>query len=103
MAQEGLIEGTSPSRGTLLQRFSSLHEYLCLLGEHINQIHNDLDRIEKNINEIRNEHKSTIESEKRKLQQIKAFMVTKTEVESLLQELNDVIKGAFPLLASIPQ
>lgn len=103
MEQEELIEEDLSSRSTLLQRFSSLHEYLCLLGEHINQIHNNLDRIDKNLNDMRNDYKSTIESEKTKLQQIKAFMVTKTEVESLLQELNDIIKGAFPPLASIPQ
>lgn len=103
MAQGELVKETLSSRNTLLQRFSSLHEYLCLIGEHINQIHSNLDRIDKDLSEMRNEHKLTIESEKTELQQIKAFMVTKTEVESLLQELNDIIKGAFPPLASIPQ
>ena len=103
LAHEESVEESSSSRGLLLQRFSSLHEYLCLLGEHINQIHSNLDRIDKNIDNMRNECNSTIDSEKKELQQIKEFMVTKIEVESLLQELNNIIKGAFPQLARIPE
>lgn len=102
MTLEDPVE-TSPSRGMLLQRFRDLHEYLSLLGEHINLIHTNLNQIEKNLDEMRSEQKSTIESTTTELEQIKRLMVTKTEVEGLLQELNDVIKGAFPLLTIISE
>ena len=105
LAQEELVvsEGSSSNRGLLLQRFTGLHEYLFLLGEHINQIQSNLDRIDKNIDQMRKECNSTIESEKTELQHIKECMVTKIEVESLLQELNNIIKGAFPQLTGIPE
>ena len=62
-----------------------------------------MDRIEKNIDEIQNEHKSSVEENQKELQQIKEIMVTKAEVESLLKELNDAVTGAFPpILAAIP-
>jgi hypothetical protein len=98
-----LSETSSSSRVLLLQRFRDLREYLCLLGEHINLVHDSIDRIEKNIDEIRNEHRSNIEENQKELQQIKEIMVTKAEVESLLKELNDAVTGAFtPILAVIP-
>jgi hypothetical protein len=76
---------------------------LCLLGEHINLVHDSIDRIEKNIDEIRNEHEANIEENENELQQIKEIMVTKAEVESLLKELNDAVTGAFtPIFAVIP-
>lgn len=103
MALEKSIEEASiSSRSMLLQRFNGFYDYLCLLGEHINLLHNNLDRIENTLNEIRDKHKSTIESDKTELIQIRELMVTKTEVESLLQELNDIIKKAFPELKTIP-
>jgi dynactin complex subunit len=69
------------------------------LGEHINVIHNSIEKIEQSISQIQSDHRSHIEQSGRELQQIKETMVLKSEVESLLQELNEAVKGTFP---SIP-
>lgn len=69
------------------------------MGEHINVIHNSIEKIELSISQIQNDHRSHIEQSGRELQQIKETMVPKSEVESLLQELNEAVKGTFP---SIP-
>ena len=101
---EQLSETASSSRGLLLQRFRDLREYLCLLGEHINLIHNSMERIEKNISEMQNQQASTVEQSQKDLQQIKEIMAAKSEVEALLQELNEAVKGAFPsILSPIPE
>ncbi len=99
-----LSEPASSSRGLLLQRFRDLKEYLCLLGEHVNLIHNSIDRIERNISEMQNQQKSTLEQSQKELQRVKEVMVVKSEVESLLQELNEAVKGTFPsILSPIPE
>ena len=98
-----LSETSSNSRVLLLKRFRDLREYMCLLGEHINLIYSSIDQIEKNIDEMRDEHKLSVEENQKELQQIKEIMVTKAEVESLLKELGDAVTGAFPSIsASIP-
>ncbi|MFH0748323.1 MAG: hypothetical protein V1915_00130 [Candidatus Bathyarchaeota archaeon] len=88
-------------RGSLLQQVRNLHEYLCLLGEHINQIHDNIDQIEKNLGVLRNEHQSTIETNKVELEQIKSIMIVKSEVEDLFQELNTILMNVFPKLREI--
>ena len=50
--------------------------------------------------EMQNQHKSTLEQSQKELQQVKDVMVVKSEVESLLQELNEAVKGTFPYIPS---
>jgi hypothetical protein len=102
MASEGSInESSATNRSILLKRFSGLHEYLCLLGEHVNQIGSNLDRIEHALTELQNQYHSTSESTKTNLQQINDVSVTKTEVLNMLQDLNNIITGAYPQLRPI--
>ncbi len=103
VSEESINDASISNRSILLKRFSGLHEYLCLLGEHINQIDNNLEKIENTLTEIRNKYNSTIESDKTELKEIKDILVTKNEVMSILQELNDIIKGAYPQLTPIPK
>lgn len=42
-----------------------------------------------------------MEKNQKELQQIKDTMVTKLEVESLLHDLDEAVKGTFPLIVSI--
>ena len=87
------------NRELLLQRFRELHEYVRLMGEHVNQIHGRLDSIEKNINEITKKQNSSTDSIE--LENIKEIMVTKSELDGFLQELNSAIKGLLPVLPSL--
>ena len=89
------------SRELLLQRYRDLHAYLCLLGEHITYIHDDLERIERIIKEKVTEHRLSHETSQNDLGQIKERMATKSELNDLLLELNDIIKEVFPRLPTL--
>jgi len=83
------------SREILLQRFQELHNYLNLLGEHVNQINTKLNDVEKNLDEIREQHNTTIKSSQTELEQIHEIMVLKSDVETLLQDINNIIRGTL--------
>jgi archaellum component FlaC len=86
------------NQGLLLQRFHDLHEYIHLIGEHINQIYTRIEAIETNIENITNEHKRLIETNKNDLDAMKAIMVTKSEINNLMQDLHTSISGILPTL-----
>ena len=86
------------NQGLLLQRFRELHKYIHLIGEHIKQIYTRLEDIERNINEVTNENKMLIETNKDKLENVKEIMVTKSEINDLLQEISNSISGLLPSL-----
>jgi len=69
-----------------------------LIGEHINQIHTRLDAIDGSIHDMMNEHKASTETNKTELERIKEIIVSKSEVNRLLQELNNSFKGVLPEL-----
>ena len=82
----------------LLQRFHDLHEYIRLMGEHINKIYKKIEDIESDINEMTNEHKMLIETNKNDIENVNEIMVTKSEINDLLQELTNSINGLLPSL-----
>ena len=86
------------NKGLLLQRFRELYKYIHLIGEHINQIYTRLEDIERNIDEMTNENKMLIETNKDKLENVKEIMVTKSEINELLQEISNSISGLLPSL-----
>jgi hypothetical protein len=81
-----------------LKQFHELHQYVRLIGEHINQIHTRLDTIDRAIHDMMTEHKMFIETNKTELERIKEIIVSKSEVKRLLQELNNSFKGGLPEL-----
>ena len=89
------------NRESLLLRFRELHDYVRLMGEHVNQIHSHLDNIEKKIDEITKEQASSAESAKVEFESLRELMTTKSELEGLLMEINDTIKGALPTLHNL--
>ena len=98
-----LSEPVQSSREMLLKRFRDLKEYLCLLGEHVNLVHSSIERIEKNISEMQSQQMSALEQTQKELQQIREVMVVRSEVDSLLRDLNEAVKGTFPsILSSVP-
>lgn len=86
------------NQSILLQRFRELHEYIHRIGEHINQIYLRLEAIETNIDTMTNEHKLLIEDNKNGLETVKELMVTKSEINNLMQELHTSISGLLPAL-----
>ena len=86
------------NKGLLLQRFQDLHEYMRLMGEHINKIYKKIEDIESDINEMTNEHKMLIETNKNEIENVNEIMVTKSEINDLLQELTNSIGGLLPSL-----
>lgn len=88
----------------LLKQFRDLHQYVFRIGEHISQIHTHLDKIDRTIDDMKNEHKVVIETNKSELEKIKEMIVSKSEVNRLLQELNNSFKGSLPELPeTIPE
>ena len=86
------------NKGLLLQRFHNIYEYMCLKGEHINKIYKKIEDIESDINEMTNEHKMLIETNKNEIENVNEIMVTKSEINDLLQELTNSINGLLPSL-----
>ena len=86
------------NKGLLLQRFHDLHEYIHLIGDHITQIYTRLETIEMNIEAITNEHATLIETNKNDLETVKEIMVSKSEINNLMQELDKSISGLLPTL-----
>ena len=72
---------------------------MCLKGEHINKIYKKIEDIESNINEMTNEYKMLIETNKKEIENVNEIMVKKSEINDLLQKLNNSISG---LLSSLP-
>ena len=86
------------SQDVLLKQFHELHQYVRLIGEHINQIHTRLDTIDRAIHDMMNEHKASTDTNKTELEKIKEIIVSKSEVTQILQELNNSFKGVLPEL-----
>ena len=88
-------------RELLFQRLRELHAYVRVLGEHITYIHNQVQRIESDLNTQRNEQTSAIEANTNELTLIKETMLTTSEVDDFVRVLNDIIQEVFPSLPTI--
>lgn len=89
------------SQKIFLQQLIELHNYLRFLGSHVNQIYNHLENIERKIKEMNEEQRACIETNTIEFEKVKGAIVTKSEVNDLLQELNKGIKGSFPILPEL--
>ena len=86
------------NQGQLLQRFHDLHDYIRLIGEHINQIYKKIEALETNLETITNEHNMLIDTNKHDIETVNEIMVTKSEITNLMQDLNNSISGLLPTL-----
>jgi len=87
----------------IIKEFRSLYDYVRLMGEHINQIHSRLERIERSIAEMSTKHDASIRANRRELGEVKDLIATKQEVYDLLHELNNSITGMLPVLPPRPR
>ena len=89
----------SSSQEAFVKRLHDLHRYVSSLGDHIIDVHSRVNQIEEDINSMKNNHKVANERNKTVLAEVRNTMVTKSEVNDLLQELNSSITGYLPPLS----
>jgi hypothetical protein len=77
------------SESSIAQSFRELLNYVSILGEHINQIYYLLDKIEKNVRKTKEELEASIMDNKNGLERVKEVIITKSELNDLLQKLNE--------------
>ncbi|UCH37001.1 MAG: hypothetical protein JSV76_04745 [Candidatus Bathyarchaeota archaeon] len=86
------------SQEAFFKRLRELHQYTRSLGNHIMDIHGRIDRIEEEVNMMKNAHKGINEEQKKAIAEVKNTVVPKTEINALFQELNASLSGYLPPL-----
>ena len=89
----------------IIKEFRELYEYVRLMGEHINQIHSRLDKIERDINEISSSHRNAITENAAELKNVKERMINKYELDDFVEKLKASVGEelpSLPILANKP-
>jgi hypothetical protein len=92
----------------IIKEFRSLYDYVRLMGEHINQIHSRLERIERNLNETSVSLRNSIMGNAAEITNIKESMVNKFELGGFIEKLKASVGEELPplpdmsALASLP-
>jgi len=71
----------------IINSFRELLDYITVLGEHINQIYDHLETIEKEITEVKNELGSSLSENKTEIENIRQTMITRAEFNDMLMKL----------------
>jgi DNA anti-recombination protein RmuC len=82
----------------IIKEFRELYEYVRLMGEHINQIHSRLEKIEKDMNEISSSHQNAITENAAELKNVKENMVNKYELDDFVEKLKASVGESLPSL-----
>jgi DNA anti-recombination protein RmuC len=85
----------------IIREFRELYEYVRLMGEHINQIHARLEKIERDMNEINATHRSAITQNAAELRTVKEQMINKYELDDFVEKLKASVGEALPSLPSL--
>jgi len=80
----------------IVNSFRELLNYVSVLGEHVNQIYDHLEKIEMDIDKAKEELGASIADNKKDLESIKKSMITKTEFNDTLQKLNQPFEKFTP-------
>ena len=86
----------SDSESNITNNFRELLNYVCVLGEHINQIYDHLEKIETDLDKAKEELCVSIADNRKELETIKKSMITKTEFNDTLQKLNQPFEKFTP-------
>jgi len=84
------------SKSSVAKSFRELLKYVNSLGEHINQIYERLEKIEENNNKTKEELETSIMENKDGLKRFKEVIITKSEFNDLLMELNEPFEQFSP-------
>ena len=84
------------SESSVAKSFRELLNYVSGLGDHINQIYDRLEKIEKTISETKEELEASITDNKDGLERVEDVIITKSEFNDLLQKLNEPFEEFSP-------
>jgi DNA anti-recombination protein RmuC len=82
----------------IIKEFRGLYDYVRLMGEHVNQIHTRLERIEKNINEIVSNQRNHNTEVAKEIGTIKANMVYRSEFNDFIEKMKSSMGEELPSL-----
>ncbi len=85
----------------IIREFRELYEYVRLMGEHINQIHARLERIERDMTEINASHRTAITQNAADLRTVKEQMINKYELDDFVEKLKASVGEALPSLPNL--
>jgi len=82
----------------IIKEFRELYEYVRLMGEHINQIHTRLDKIDSNINEVSSSHRNAIRENTAEIREMRDKMVNKYELDDFIEKMKASVAETLPSL-----
>jgi hypothetical protein len=82
----------------IIKEFRSLYDYVRLMGEHINQIHSRLERIERNLTETSTSLRNSLMGNAAEITNIKESMVNKYELGGFIEKLKASVGEDLPPL-----
>ena len=84
------------SESSVSKSFQELLNYVSNLGEQINKIYNHLETIEKNLTTTKDDLAQSIIDTKSELERVNEIVVTKSELNNLLQKINEPFESFTP-------
>ncbi|MEM2094605.1 MAG: hypothetical protein QXI32_04850 [Candidatus Bathyarchaeia archaeon] len=93
----------SESESSIVNSFKDLLNYVTILGEHVNQIYDHLEKMEADIDRVKNDLGSSIAENRKELESVKKSMITKAEFSDTLQKLNQPFEKFKPKAVERPR
>ena len=84
------------NESNIVNSFRELLNYVSVLGEHVNQIYDHLEKIETDFAKTKEELEASIAENKNELESIKKATITKSEFNEILQKLNQPFEKFTP-------
>ena len=80
----------------LVNSLREMLNYISILGEHINQIYEHLEKVEIDIGTVKEELKASIMENKEEIKRVKSTIITKSKLDDILQKLNKPFEKFIP-------
>ncbi|MDQ1279091.1 MAG: hypothetical protein QG670_351 [Thermoproteota archaeon] len=87
---------SSEGESSITNSFRELLNYINTLGEHVNQIYDRLEKIETDLNKLREDQVASSNESKKELEAIRKITITKSEFNDLLKKLNEPFEKFTP-------
>jgi len=84
------------SESSVSKSFQELLNYVSNLGEHINKLYTHLETIEKNLSTTKDDLTQSIIDTKTELERVNEIVITKAELNNLLQKINEPFEKFTP-------
>ena len=84
------------SESSVAKSFQELLNYVSNLGEHINELYNHLETIEKNLATTKDDLTQSITDNKTELERVNEIIITKSELNNILQKINEPFEKFSP-------